>query len=556
MYRFFAVLFVAPFLLLACGGETPSTEPSAAETSSETPAPTVAPLPEDAPRLVLFLVVDQMRADYLERFRPLLTGGLARLLDEGVVFENARHDHATTTTSPGHATLSTGRHPSGHGIIANWWIDREAGEEVYAVENEDEVITPERLLAPTFGDWLKEASPGSKVFTASGKDRAAVLTAGKEADAAFWYDKDNGHFITSEVYSKDPAAAYPWLEVFHQDLYPDALFGTLWEPLPEVASRGADFGLEPLDRGLFEDRFPHALGSARAAPGESFYDSLYDTPFVDEYLLRFAEALLDGEALGQGEATDFLGLSFSAVDTVGHDYGPDSPEILDTVLRLDRILGELFELVDERVGLENVVVSFSSDHGVTEVPELLASKGGEGHRFGAAEIACVQRAGKSLRDRFGAGRWVYPGPYLDRALAAERGIDPVELENVLRENLEACPGIARVYTRTELSTGFAEGDYAEGDYASFFVHSFHPERSPDVLVLLEPHVLTTTTITTHGSAYPYDTDVPWILRLPGVGPRRITEPARTVDVAPTLAAIIGLEAPEGLDGVDLSARID
>lgn len=508
-------------------------------------APT-AKLPPGAPRLVLFLVVDQARGDYLERFRPLLTHGFGRLLDESVVFADARHDHATTSTAPGHATLSTGRHPAHHGIVGNYWYDRERHEAVYSVRVDAE-RTPEWLLGSTFGDWLKAASPASKVVAASGKDRAAILTAGHRADAVFWYDRETGDFESVPYYGE---VERPWLDAFHERLHADRFFGEVWESLPEVAEHAADYGIEPLDEGWVPSGFPRALGGPELAPGGGFYASLYGSPWVDRYLKDFVLAAIDGEELGSDDATDFLGVSFSALDSVGHRFGPDSPELLDTLLRLDRVLGELLDFVDERIGLDHVVVSLSSDHGVTALPETLRRRGEEARRFGAEEITCFQRAGLELRRELGDEEWILQGLYLDRRLAAERGVALSVLEDAVRRRIEDCPGVVRVRTRTEL-----EAAPPDDPFARLYANSLHPERSPDLFVQLEPHALTSSsTASNHGSPHAHDTWVPWLLRLPGGRGVAVDTRVHTVDVAPTLAALIGLEVPDGVvDGVDRRA---
>lgn len=508
-------------------------------------APAPSGLSPDAPRLVLFLVVDQARADYLVRFRPLLTHGFARLLEESVVFTDARHDHAITTTAPGHATLSTGRHPAHHGIVDNYWYDREEGEQVYAVRSNGK-RTPERLLASTFGDWLKTASPESKVFAASAKDRAAILTAGKRADAAFWFDPGTGDFVTAPYYGE---VERPWLDAFLASRHADRYFGEVWDVLPEVAEHAAEYGVEPLDEGLIQTGFPRPLGGAALVPGASFYGALYGSPLMDRYLEDFVEALIEGEELGADGTTDFLGVSFSALDSVGHSYGPDSPELLDTLLRLDRTLGDLLDFVDERIGLDHVLVSLSADHGVVAVPELLRLRGEPARRFGAEEITCFQRAGIELRAEFGDEDWIEDDLYLDWRLAEERGVELRDLEAAIKRRLAACPGVARVWSRTDLEAA-PPGD----PFARLYLHSLHPERSPDLFVQLEPETLSTRSVaTSHGSPYPYDTRVPWLLRLAHGRSVTVGERVYTVDVAPTLAALIGLETPGDLDGVDRRA---
>ncbi len=544
--RLLGLTLLAAFWFAGCSSEPPPGSPEAPQSptalaATEPTTTSVAPPPVGAPRLILFLVIDQARADYLERFRPLLKHGLARLLDESVVFTEMRHDHAFTTTAPGHATLATGVHPSRHGIVNNWWFDREAMEEIAAVGDEP---GPEMLEVTALGDWLQLRYPESKVFVASGKDRGAVLTGGKQPDGAFWSDDETGRFTSSEYY---PAEEPAWLTAYHQEHFPDRYFGQTWEPLPEVMTHAAAYGLEPLEFRPIADSFPHPLGRATPTPDANFYDVLFgDTPFGDAYLADFAVALIDGEQLGQDASPDFLGLAFSALDKVGHGYGPDSPEVLDTLLRLDRTLGELLVAIDQRVGLDNTLISLSADHGVMPVPEVALAKGRAARRFGAAEIACFQQVDAQLRAKFGDQNWFLQEFYLDRVAAAAAGVDPAEIEAETRKGIETCPGVVRAWTRSELE-GYAGDDAMQRLYSN----SFFPDRSADVLVQLEPYTLRSRrSIATHGSPYDYDRHVPWLLRLPGVEPAKVEEPVFTVDVAPTVAHLVGVTPPSDLDGVD------
>ncbi len=504
------------------------------------------PPPDGTPRLVLFIVVDQGRYDYLERFRPLFTSGLARLLDESVVFTSVHHDHAITTTAPGHATLATGRYPSRHGIVNNWWFDRGSGKRVAAVGSPP---SPRALLAPTLGDWLKSTYSHSKVFAGGGKDRAAILTAGKDADGAYWMNASDGRFVSSRFYHlRDPG----WLSAYNQGMFPNRYFDQAWEALPEVVEQGHAYGIEQLDSGTVERQFPHPIGPAWPQPSSSFYSTLINyTPFGDAYLADFAQALIESQDLGTDAYPDFLGLGFSALDKIGHTYGPDSPELLDTLLRLDRTLGELLAFVDRRVGLENTLISLSSDHGVTPLPEILKAKGIEARRFGAEETHCFQHARQELRSRFGDKEWFTTAFYLDRRLVADASIDPTEIENETRRLIELCPGVERVWTRSELEDG-EDGEDGEKKLRRLYAHSFHPERSPDLLVQLEPHTLPAMrgNVTTHGTPYPYDTHVPWLLRLPSGLGARVDGPVSTVDVAPTIAHLLGVTPPADLDGTD------
>ena len=271
----------ALLLLVLAGCQAPEAE-----------APLTEPTePGDGPRLVLFLVVDQMRAEYLDRFGPLFSDGLARLMENSVHFTDAHQFHATTETAPGHATLATGLFPSRHGIVANYWFDREQDDFAYAVSDEEFGRSPRNLQGTTLGSWMKAANSGSKVFAASGKDRSALLTAGLEADGAFWYDRDEGTFTSTEYYY--PEDRYPeWLVSLNERSWMDQFFAKPWEPVPAAAEAGEELGISDTDLGPLTGRFPHALGGLAMQPTESFYRSLYSTPMVDSYLAELAKALI------------------------------------------------------------------------------------------------------------------------------------------------------------------------------------------------------------------------------------------------------------------------
>lgn len=512
------------------------------------PPPSAAP-PHGAPRLVLFLVVDQMRADYLERFRPLWRHGMARLLAEGVVFTHARHDHAVTTTAPGHATLSTGLWPSRHGIVNNAWWDKRENDRVEAVDDEQDDLSPRRLLGSSLGGWMKRADPKARVFTASVKDRGAIFLGGREADAAYWFDAGEGGFVSSAYY---PDARPKWLEAFNGLGLPAAELTRAWEApvLPEGAPSLAELAIEALDRGLFPDTFPHLPGGAIYAPTAGFYDALTDTPFGDRLLVDLALALVEGEGLGRDQHTDLLGLSFSALDIVGHAYGPNSPELASALMTLDQALGRLLDELEARVGKGNLLISLSADHGVVPLPEYQQLHGLPGRRIDTAGLLCLRRAGEALKEQFG-GRPVLNayGSLEPEALAS---VSSAELEAAARDRLSRCPGLERVWTAGQLV-----GQQAEADpFARLYAHSWHPERGPDVFLQFEEGLLAIRGAgTTHGVPYDYDRRVPWILRVPGRGPATLGEPVSTVDVAPTVARLAGVPVPADRDGVDRSALL-
>lgn len=539
----------AHLLLLAALGCGPGATAERAAVGD--PAEDRVELPADAPRLVLLLTIDQGGAAEIDRLRPLLDGGLARLLDESAHFVDAHHEHAVTETSPGHATLVTGRHPSTHGIVANDWLDPQTGEEVYAVDDPELDTSPHLLLTDALGDWLLAAVPEAKVFALGGKDRTAVLLGGRRPHGAFWYDRDSGRFATSGYYDEEPA----WLAGFHRDSSPDADYGTVWEPLPEVAAAAERYGF---DRPFWGDLdpwvgFPHPLGGAAVTPTPGYYADLYRSPFADAYLGRLAARLIVEEELGDDEAPDLLAIGFSSLDAIGHQYGPDSMEYADTLVRLDHTLGELLDLVDREVGLEHTLIAVSADHGVVSAPEVAARRGEPGGRIGVREIRCLQRLESELDRRLGDGDWLRPGPFFDPDTLLALGVDRAAVERASRAYLETCPGVARVWTRSELEG--EEPATGEEAMARLFRHAYHPGRSPDLYIQLEPGYLASgyTTAAGHGTAYPYDTHVPWLVRGADIAPREIAGRVATVDVAPTLAALVGIPVPEDLDGTDRSA---
>jgi len=521
------------------------------------------PARADGPRLLLMVVVDQLRADYLERFRPVLSGGLARLLEESVVFPRALHDHAATVTGAGHATLVSGVHPGRSGIIANRWYDRETGEEMYCVGDPEHGRSPANLEVSTLPGWLRQHDPDSRAFSVGGKDRSAILMGGRDAEAAFWYDADSGGWTTSSYYRRrvprwvlgyDPLPG--WVQEFNDRRLLDRHFGTAWEPLPVPPATLQAMDIVDLDRGVFRQGFPHRLGEAVLAPDEDFYDALWETPFVDEHMVEFVRTLVEQEALGTDAHLDYLGVAFSGPDLVGHDWGPNSRELLDAVMRVDRALEELLDVLEDRVGRDRLVVVLSSDHGVVPLPEYRNSLGLPGTRVGVEETLCFQRVRDEVRRRHGDLDWVEHGFYLDRDAIEEAGLDFAAFQVEVAALLETCPGVEKVWTRAELSGRAAAPWQSPGErrFRELYAHSFHPRRSADLLVQLGPWVLDDDIPgTTHGSPYEYDRRVPVMIRAPGLAPAVVDRQVRTVNVAPTLAALLGLPVPAGLDGAPLTA---
>lgn len=508
----------------------------------------------EGPSLVMFLVVDQLRADYLVRFRPLLDGGLAWLLDNGVVFTEGRHDHSATETAPGHATLATGSHPAHSGIPANNWYEIASGTEMYSGGTGSD-IGPGNLRVPTLGDWMKAADRRSKVFSASRKDRSAIMLGGRRADGAYWYDWRIGGFRSSPYYRD---ALRSWLMEFNSERRLDRFFGLGWEEL-EGAPQPGEYGIVKADTGAFELGFPHAVAPLGAEPGPIFYSAVGDTPFVDWLLADFAQRIVESEELGADGNVDLLALSFSALDYVGHEYGPDSREVVDALRRLDRALMELIEFLDDEVGLEHVVFVLSSDHGVVPLPEVLRAEGIDARRLGAEDYRCVQQSGRKLRDRLGDYTWFIDSLeeafdfYVNPDAIGVSGVSRATVEREMAGILEACDAVQKVWTADEIA---AIVDPAPGSVEALLAHSFVPDRSPHLLLQLKPNYLPYLGMgTSHGSAYDYDLRVPIIFAATGIGPGTVEGPALTVDVAPTLADMIGIVPPPSIDGRSLKPRM-
>ncbi|HJS73909.1 MAG TPA: alkaline phosphatase family protein [Vicinamibacteria bacterium] len=505
----------------------------------------------ERPKLVLFLSIDQGRAEYLARFRPVLEGGLLFLLERGVVFTETHHAHANTITAPGHASLSTGRFPSHTGIVGNDWYDRSEGREVYCIEDSDAPVlvpsgtrpaslgrSPRRLVGTTLGDWLKEHERASKVFSIAGKDRSAVLMAGKKADAAYWFDGKTGQWLSSRYYMEE----YPaWVWEFQERRLADGYFGRTWEALPIPEALLASMQIEPAGAGARDGGIPRVIGHGVLAEDAGFYHALFETPFLESYLLAFAESLVREEGLGMDEATDVLAIGFSSVDSVGHDYGPNSREVLDAIVRLDRELGSFLRFLDRTIGLDKVAISLSADHGVAPLPEYQSRHDLPGGRIARTTLACVARAGRP--------EWFAAPLYFDTKALAKEKIEREEAEKIVSAEIAACPGVARVFTRSAIESAKQEDDST----LVRFTRAYYPDRSPDFFVQFEEGLIDDPAGTTHGSPYRYDTHVPGIIVFPGVAPASVGTPIETVDLPVTLALLLGLDPPKDVDGVDRSA---
>jgi predicted AlkP superfamily pyrophosphatase or phosphodiesterase len=495
-----------------------------------------------APKIVVAIVIDQFRYDYLLRFRADYHAGFARLLEKGAVFTDAHYLHAATVTAVGHGTFLTGATPSISGVVANEWFDRESGQTVTSVSDPSTKLvggirsrsgsSPRRLLVSTVGDELKVRNPESKVVSVSIKDRSAILPGGHSADGAYWYDNEAAAWVTSSYYH---AELPDWAKKLNKENPQGRYLGAKWLPFDA------------------KDDKAKPLCSMVAGTGDRFCGSIEATPWGNELIEEFAERALDGENLGKHAATDLLAVSFSSNDYVGHALGPDDPAVRDISIRTDRLLGKLLDAVEQRVGAGNMLVVLTADHGVAPVPEVNEQRKMPGGRLNAADYS--KKIADALNKRFGEGKWFTSSGgmlYFNRDLMRNQKLDPAEVERVAAEAALEQPHIARVYTRSKLTNGQVQQD----SISRAFTLGFFPQRSGDLFTLQEPYYLFDASGTTHGTPYDYDNHVPVIFLGPGIKAGSYRTRIAVNDIAPTLAEILKVEQPSGSIGRILSEILE
>jgi predicted AlkP superfamily pyrophosphatase or phosphodiesterase len=532
-----------------------------------------APQLEPAPRLVLQITVDQLRGDLPGRYLAQMgDAGFRYLMDHGVWYADAHHAHANTETIVGHTTLATGADPAAHGMIGNVWLDRQTGTLTYNIEDPKVHIltpgadvnkaleidptqkvastdgrSPAAILVSTFSDELAIHTAGrAKIFGVSIKDRGAVSMAG-HAGKAFWFSKASGEFVTSSYYyDRYPA----WVDAWNRQKLAQAHAGKSWELMHEKSSYlfgDADDNPWETDLGGYGRVFPHPYGPAS---GKHFTTRLTLSPAGDDLTLAFAKTLIDAEQIGQDEVTDYLSISFSSTDYVGHLFGPSSLEAEDNQLRLDRTLAALFAHVEERIGLANVLIVLSADHGGPEAPGHLNSLGIPA-RYVTPELWDRAPAIRALEQKFGLGKelieaYRHPYLYLDREVIRAKGLDPAVVEKAVAEELMKFDGVALAVS----STALIEGNLPNTPVIQSVLRNFNPRRSGDIFVVFEPHCFINDfdglrVAVTHGSAWRYDSFVPVVFAGSKLRAQRVHRRIETVDVAPTLAAFVGAKPPSG-----------
>lgn len=517
-------------------------------------------------KLVVLISIDQMKSEYLTRFNPQLNAGFKYLLDSAHVFGNAFHNHATTTTAAGHATLATGYFPSNNGIIDNTVYNRMLGYKHYSIEDTSvqfvgiehcqlNKVSAKHLLKNTLGDYVKQADELSKTYSVALKDRASILMGGKNANRAFWFDAASTQMVSTDQYEED----FPeWIKTFtgmakmKKEIEQGWILEPSFFPLPSISSDSFE-----REKGRFLPWFPHTMASfdtlkvSENKPGTF----LWNTPYGDAFVLEFAHQLILSEQLGKDEHTDVLTIGLSAADIIGHHFGPNSYEVLDYYSKMDRYLASFIERLDNTVGKDNYIVVLTSDHGVAAMPEYLADQGVDAKRIDAVQFETDLAAiNKSLKNQFSIDQ--------DIILKADYGgIEP---------NFEAL-GFAHHNTEDvlyELTNQLEKLDYIAGAYSFLDVYdtlctkafiaqirnSHRDEFGYFIKLVPKENYLIDMGAngTTHGSPYDYDTHVPLLIKQPNTTGKKITQRVQTVDIVPTILEMLGIATQENFDGKSLS----
>lgn len=514
------------------------------------------------PKLMVLIVVDGLPQRQLDSYRDQFAAdGFARFMEHGVWFKNAHYDHAFTVTAVGHAVLLTGANPNRHGIIGNDWRDPQSAEAVYCTGDRSasyighatralDGTSPKNLLAESVGDVLRRVDPRSKVIAISGKDRGAILPAGRDG-VAYMYMGSSGQFASSSYYmSAHPA----WVDAFNAARPADRYFKAAWSALlPPAAYERGVAGTPPWNPG--GATLPIIFGNTtESAPSPRYYSSLLRGPFADALTLEFARAALVGEKLGQRDASDILSVSLSGHDYVNHAFGAESSLSHDHTLQLDRLLQAFFRDLDQAIGRDNYIVALSSDHGFAPTPEYRRRLGRQGERM--APTPMLARINAGLTQRFGEGAWVVAlsasALLLDPALIERKKVDRQVLARAARTLLLAEPSVAAAYTREELLGGPRPTEALFEPMRK----TWHAGRSGDVQFALKPEwMFGLGNGATHGSPYADDSHVPLMLWGPRwVRAAAMPERVGIVDLAPTLAGLLGVAAPAQSEGKPLPIR--
>ncbi|MGK7371440.1 MAG: alkaline phosphatase PafA [Candidatus Halalkalibacterium sp. M3_1C_030] len=514
--------------------------------------------PQEQPKLIVGIVVDQMKYDYLTRYWEHFTDdGFKRMVNEGYNFANHHFNYFPTYTGPGHAAIYTGATPSVNGIVGNSWFDRKLNRNVYVVEDstvttvggmgEVGQMSPQNMLSSTFTDELKKVSEESKIIGISLKDRGAILPAGHSGDLALWYDDSQGYFVSSTWY----ADGLPqWVNAFNEKgdarTYSDQTWERLLQPEQYTNSGPDDSPYEGAFSWEEKPVFPHELGKSE---GDSYW-TVKSSPFGNTLLKDLAKSAIENEQMGQDNVTDILAISFSSTDYIGHQFGPHSVEIEDTYIRLDRDLADLFATLDGKVGKGNYMVFLTSDHGVVDVPAQLEETGQPGGYFDVRST--TQALVNYLNDKYGSENWIQglanQQIYLDRELIQQKNMNLKDMQEDIADYLLQFEGVLS----TNTASNFKEEVYEDG-LQGMYQRGFQYQRSGDVYLELKPGWLISSsrTGTSHGSPYTYDTHVPMLFYGWGITKGVTYNKTLVTQLAPTISGLLQIPLPSGTEGKTL-----
>ena len=518
--------------------------------SAQTPQPAARPR---APKLIVLLSIDQMRGDYIDKFQHQWSKGLKRLITEGAWFRQADYPYYNTVTCAGHASISTGTVPAIHGMVLNQWWERNNSRLVSCTDDESQQLitygspvkgvghSARQLVSTTLADELRlQMAPPPRVVSISLKARSAISLGGHKPDAVIWLDEADGEWVTSTAFGPTPTGYFADYIIKH--------------PLRGEMGRRLDRSL-PLERyvgdyssqdrrriALVTSEFPHTVKGTGAEVGGAFTDAWESSPFSDQYLAALAGAALDAMKLGRGRGTDFLAISFSALDKVGHDFGPDSHEVQDVLVHLDARLGALLDKLDRDVGKGNYVLGLSSDHGVSPVPERVKAQGFDAGRISTTALG--RAIDEVLTRELGGGpyrtRVIYNDVYFNEGVYLQLKQNAKAMDAVL-STIRKVEGVWRVYRKEELS--------AADPFTRQSALSHYEGRSGDLKVLARAYWIYSTSTTTHGTGHGYDTRVPVLLFGSGIKAGEYLQPSSPIDLAPTIAFLSGITLPDAVGRV-------
>lgn len=504
------------------------------------------------PKLVVLLSVDQMRGDYVDRFRKQWTKGLQRLISEGAWFRQAEFPYYNTVTCAGHTSISTGTVPAVHGMVLNqWWVENNT-RQVNCTDDDDAKLisygapvtgrgnSASHIMTTTLSDELRlQLSPAPRVVSISLKARSAIGLGGHRPDVVIWNDEPTGEWVTSTAFAKEAA---PFLVDYVAKHPISADIGRVWDrslPKDQYLYDGSAVGRQKTD--LPTSAFPHIVKNAPDAKGP-FTDAWESSPFSDAYLNALALTAIDAMKLGRGPGTDYLAISYSGLDKVGHDFGPESHEVQDLLVHLDAEIGKLLDKLDKDVGRGNYVLGLTADHGVAPVPEWIKAQGLDAGRIDTAALA--RSVDAVLLRELGGGpyrtRLIYNDIYFNDGVYAQL-LERRPAMNAVLEAIRKTPGVWRAYRKEELLT--------TDPMTRAPALSHYDGRSGDIKVLGRAYWITSTDTTTHGTGHRYDTHVPLVLFGQGIKAGEYLDPVAPIDLAPTLAFLSGVTLPDAMGHV-------